>query len=68
MKTINKRLEALEEQTKPKDFLVLWGDRRNPDICRVDGEVYSWPEAKQKFGEDYFLICVNYVERKHEND
>jgi len=61
MKTINKRLKKLEER-KPTDFLVLWGDRDNPDICRVDGEIFTWSEAEQRFGNDYVLMCVRYVD------
>mgnify|MGYP001316076269 CR=1 FL=1 len=62
MQTINKRLEKLEEARKPTDFIVLWGDRDTPDICRVDGEVFTWSEARRRFGEDYILMCVRYVE------
>jgi len=69
MKNIDKRIEELEKRKNPTDILVLWGDYDNPDICRVDDEVFTWDAAKQRFGDDYVLMCVRYVEGdKYEND
>jgi hypothetical protein len=64
MKTINKRVEDLENRGGPKPFLVLWGDRDNPDICRVDddAEALEWDDAVERFSSDYYVICVRYVD------
>lgn len=62
MKTINKRVEELENRGGPMPFLVLWGDRDNPDICRVDGEALEWDDAIERFGSDNYVICVHYVD------
>jgi hypothetical protein len=43
----------------------LWGDRDNPDICRVKddaGEALEWDDAIERFSSDYYVICVRYVD------
>jgi len=62
MPTTNRRLEKLEERKPQMGYLVLWGDADNPDICRVDGEVFTWSEAKRRFGNDYVLMCVRHID------
>lgn len=64
MKTINKRVEDLEENNATKPILVLWGDWNDADICRVgdDGPVLAWEEAEERFGENNILIRVKYVD------
>jgi len=67
MKTINKRVEALENGVGSKPILVLWEDYENPDICRdKDGEAFSWAEAEARYESEYTLICVRYVDDWHD--
>jgi len=65
MKTINKRVEELENRGGAMPILVLWGDLDNPDICRVgddNGEIMAWAEAKKAHENTHTIICVRYVE------
>jgi hypothetical protein len=49
---------------EPKPILILWGDAENPDVCRVgdDGVVLQWAEAEAQFGDEFTLICVQFVD------
>jgi hypothetical protein len=65
MKTIKTRVEDLEKRHETKPILVLWGDWNDETVCRAgdtQGEPMPWEDAKERFGNDYFLICVKYVE------
>ena len=66
MKTINKRLDDLEERNGPKPILVLWGDWDDKTICHIGGmrsdETLPWEEAIERFSETNTLMCVNYVD------
>ena len=64
MKTINKRVEELENGHGPKPVLILWGDWDNPDICRAAkvGEAMQWDAAIERFSSDHMVICVRYVD------
>jgi len=66
MKTINKRVEALEERRAEKTILVLWGDWHDKTICHIGGmkaeETMPWEDAIARFQENHDLICVNYVD------
>jgi hypothetical protein len=63
MKTPKKRIEDLEDGQSPKPILILWGDWKDPDVCRV-GDVdppLPWDEAEKRFGSENTLIRVKYV-------
>jgi len=66
MKTINKRIEDLENPQSDKPIMVLWGDWEDKTICHIGGmrsdETLLWEEAIEKFQEKHTLICVNYVD------
>jgi hypothetical protein len=66
MKTINKRVEELEERHETKPIMVLWGDWDDKTICHIGGmkaaETMPWEDAIARFESNNTLICVNYVE------
>jgi hypothetical protein len=65
VKTINKRVEDLENGQSPlKPILILWGDENNDAICRVDdaGQPLGWDNAIERFSQNHTVICVRYVD------
>ena len=67
MKTINKRVEDLEERNQAaKPIVVLWGDWDDKTICHIGGmkadETMVWEDAIARFEDKHTLICVNYVD------
>lgn len=68
MKTIKTRVEALERTKENKPILVLWGDLKDENICWVRKNSFTWAEAEERFGNDYFLIRVQYVNDWRGND
>jgi hypothetical protein len=63
MKTNKKRVEDLESGVGPKPILILWGDWKEPEKCRVgdNGPALAWDEAEKRFGSENTLIRVKYV-------